>query len=345
MKRIRDFSPLFRRGMILVAVCSLMLIVTLSWAGKPVKDADGDGIPDADDNCPAVSNPDQTDGDGDGVGDACSTADLDSDGDGFLDSTEAAGITLPSGLNLAVAVEGSTTFIPPCDGEIDESLCVDPYRPDTFVVIHRAGSNLASPPYASTADDPLSILRGFTDANGMSVVPHELTAERNAPRMVADGQNAVVVNEQLDSDFGALGFAPTGGTPNTTDGEVDLYTERIKNEVDRLCSSTVTICDKKGVCNDYPVDDCQSETGVTGISAVQYLYFQNVLAHEIWHVCSLAPQDNPEVVLHHFNPNTGWVEEQSIGSKVARDRDENVTVTLYISDTYNSDSRAKFKLK
>jgi Tol biopolymer transport system component len=34
-------------------------------------DSDGDGIPDATDNCPSVNNPNQTDTDGDGIGDAC----------------------------------------------------------------------------------------------------------------------------------------------------------------------------------------------------------------------------------------------------------------------------------
>ena len=47
-------------------------------------DSDGDGIDDENDNCPNVSNPNQTDSDGDGVGDACdSTNGNDTDGDGI----------------------------------------------------------------------------------------------------------------------------------------------------------------------------------------------------------------------------------------------------------------------
>lgn len=59
--------------------------------GDPDADDDQDGIRNADDNCPALSNPDQADGDGDTVGDACDvcraggfTDDLaDYDGDGI----------------------------------------------------------------------------------------------------------------------------------------------------------------------------------------------------------------------------------------------------------------------
>ena len=37
----------------------------------PIADDDGDGVPDGNDNCVNVPNPDQVDGDGDGLGDAC----------------------------------------------------------------------------------------------------------------------------------------------------------------------------------------------------------------------------------------------------------------------------------
>ncbi len=37
----------------------------------PGGDSDGDGVPDTDDNCPSIPNPDQADTDEDGIGDAC----------------------------------------------------------------------------------------------------------------------------------------------------------------------------------------------------------------------------------------------------------------------------------
>jgi hypothetical protein len=58
-------------------------------------DIDGDGIPNEDDNCPRVPNPDQLDSDGDGVGDACDNCpdvpnpdQRDRDGDGVGDACD-----------------------------------------------------------------------------------------------------------------------------------------------------------------------------------------------------------------------------------------------------------------
>ena len=54
-------------------------------SAPPPPDQDGDGVPVASDNCPAVYNPAQTDTDGDGLGNEC---DLDDDGDEFADQRE-----------------------------------------------------------------------------------------------------------------------------------------------------------------------------------------------------------------------------------------------------------------
>ncbi len=55
----------------------------------PPSDIDGDGIPDAGDNCPVTPNPDQADADGDGIGDACAPVfTMDFDGDGIDDSVD-----------------------------------------------------------------------------------------------------------------------------------------------------------------------------------------------------------------------------------------------------------------
>ena len=48
--------------------------VTLGAERIRDEDADGDGLPAARDNCPFVSNRDQTDSDRDGVGDVCDNA-------------------------------------------------------------------------------------------------------------------------------------------------------------------------------------------------------------------------------------------------------------------------------
>jgi hypothetical protein len=45
-------------------------------------DADGDGVPDGEDNCPNVSNPEQLDSDFDGLGDACDNCDFVANGPG-----------------------------------------------------------------------------------------------------------------------------------------------------------------------------------------------------------------------------------------------------------------------
>jgi hypothetical protein len=68
----------------------------------PPPDFDGDGIPDAADNCPFTANPGQEDADGDGVGDACDNCpggddNLDTDGDGVPDDCDNCPLTANPG--------------------------------------------------------------------------------------------------------------------------------------------------------------------------------------------------------------------------------------------------------
>jgi hypothetical protein len=59
-----------------------------TWTAAAIpEDADGDGVPDSEDNCPAVANPGQADVDGDGIGDACDPC-TDVDNDGYCAETD-----------------------------------------------------------------------------------------------------------------------------------------------------------------------------------------------------------------------------------------------------------------
>ena len=94
--------------------------VVRSWsAGAPpgaaLPDNDGDGVPDAADDCRDTANADQADADRDGFGDAC---DLDVDQDGTVSAaerqlvTDCAGVDLENPASIQVAGEGEDGEVP-----------------------------------------------------------------------------------------------------------------------------------------------------------------------------------------------------------------------------------------
>jgi hypothetical protein len=71
---MRGGSPLVSDGQAVNTVAGNQATLALVLSSLTT-DTDGDGVPDAVDNCPSVANADQTDTDGDGVGDACPAGD------------------------------------------------------------------------------------------------------------------------------------------------------------------------------------------------------------------------------------------------------------------------------
>ena len=67
--------------------------VALGDGCSPTVDADCDGVPDANDNCKLIYNPEQSNADGDSLGDIC---DLDDDNDGVLDQGGGGSFTCPT---------------------------------------------------------------------------------------------------------------------------------------------------------------------------------------------------------------------------------------------------------
>ncbi|RME03312.1 MAG: hypothetical protein D6812_05325 [Deltaproteobacteria bacterium] len=86
-----------KHGICFWASCMVLLLFFLAGPSCPgsSSDLDGDGVPDAMDNCPGIANPDQADADGDNVGDACDNCpgianpdQADADGDNVGDACD-----------------------------------------------------------------------------------------------------------------------------------------------------------------------------------------------------------------------------------------------------------------
>lgn len=133
-------------------------------SGSVNVDTDGDGSPDASDNCPSVANADQLDSDGDGVGDACDAcpydAGNDADGDGICaDSDNCPAIANPDQADtdqdrIADACDNCPTFANTnqldTDGDGMGDVCqYTPTTPPTNVQFSHVSSNGATISFAS----------------------------------------------------------------------------------------------------------------------------------------------------------------------------------------------------
>jgi hypothetical protein len=116
----------------------------------PAGDRDGDGVPDAIDNCPDVKNPDQGNEDGDRFGDACDPcppvaddAPRDTDGDGVADACDPNPLTPGDKIEL---FEGFHHGVPAWSRTPNWTAVGDAVR---FVSASRASVEYLVPPTAS----------------------------------------------------------------------------------------------------------------------------------------------------------------------------------------------------
>ena len=126
---------------------------TTSPTGPTPLDADGDGVPDATDNCVNDSNPDQGDADGDDHGDVC---------DACPQTSNPGSATCPPQLDYMNVAS------PLCVGsnlEAGSVVLTAPATADTFVTLTSSDSTIATVPVSG----------GVTVSNGQTVAPFDIT--------------------------------------------------------------------------------------------------------------------------------------------------------------------------
>jgi hypothetical protein len=125
-------------------------------------DADGDGVPDSSDNCPAISNADQADADADGHGDAC----------------DACPVTANPGTAPCPAqLDHMNVQSPICVGSNQDGgsvVLTDPAAADTVVTLSSSDVTTATVPATVTVSTGQTV--GSFDITGLQAGPVTITA-------------------------------------------------------------------------------------------------------------------------------------------------------------------------
>lgn len=199
-------------------------------------DADGDGVPDASDNCPLVRNPDQSDIDGQAGGDVCDPCPADP-----LDGCEAAGtasasIRAEEGGQLIVPNQSVKVDVPPgaLSGETSISatampggvtLTTDVGPAETFVVVQ------LGPPGATFAV-PVTVSLRWSDSDDDGVV---------------DGSDASEVDLVVVKD-GVVIAGPCGNDPGC-DAVANVFAVEVTGFSQFALATIVTGMQRPGDCN------------------------------------------------------------------------------------------------
>jgi hypothetical protein len=211
------------------------------------QDLDGDGIPDAQDNCPADANPDQADSDGDGVGDACDSTTCGCVEDAVCDDGDACTADQCVGCQC-VSVPLS------CD---DGDPCTDDFCDPLVGCVHQIAPSCG------------------LDADGDGILNEDdncpLVANPDQAEIDMDGVGDACDNcpsdanpAQLDSDGDGLGDVCDGGplTDDDADGyaagdDCDDLDAAVHPGAEELCNGLDDDCD--GLIDELAPETCDAE--------------------------------------------------------------------------------------
>ena len=218
-----------------------------------------------------------------------------------------------------------------------------------------------------TSSGPLQWVSGI--ATGFTT--HEIYQTSGTSELVtAGGWYAPKITEDLNPCSSWMGLSTPGTITPTAPGSATVWPEKIMNWIETTCSQAC-FTDSKGNKTCYYAKSqlipppagysqapgtfsCKNANNTTysvdmnaaspNLSPLYHDFIKNVVSHEASHLIHLAFGSGTSAD-NHWPAGSGTLMEQSIATKVTKDKSGNIIVTLYISTAYASQDPAEHALR